>query len=155
MVPVPWIVPELVSVLMVPSLTIPELFDLVPFIVPELVSVVIVEAPVLRKLPLISEDVVPVPVVESVPELVRLAIVEPEFKIPWALDVIVPALFIFTVPVVSLIAIAASSVAVESLRIVASVLLVMVAVFEIVVPSISMALFSVDHMVPLLVIVTS
>ena len=154
MVPVPWIVPELVSVLMVPSLTIPELFDLVPFIVPELVSVVIVEAPVLRKLPLISEDV-PVPVVESVPELVRLAIVEPEFKIPWALDVIVPALFIFTVPVVSLIAIAASSIAVESLRIVASVLLVMVAVFEIVVPSNSMALFSVDHMVPLLVIVTS
>ena len=74
----PWIVPELVSVLMVPLLTIPERFGFVPFMVPEFVNEVIVEASSLYKLP-ISKDVLHVPVVSSVPVLVRLFIVEPLF----------------------------------------------------------------------------
>ena len=115
MVPVPWIVLELVSALMVPLLTIPERFDFVPRMMPELANVVIVEASSLYKLP-ISKDVLHVPVVSSVPELVRLFIVAPLFKIPWALDVMVPTLVISMVPVVSWILMAASSIAVESLQ---------------------------------------
>ena len=106
-------------------------------------------------MPALLIESVPVPVVSGVPVLVRLFIVEPLFKIPWALDVMVPALLILIVPVVSLIAIAASSIAVESLWIVPEDVLVIVAVPVMVVPSKAIALFSVDQMVPLLVIFTS